>query len=1297
MPLTQRPASIRTQDAGGTPRGRSWLRRCRRVFLLLLLLATVLACGFVYLTHPQRLAKLAAMELSALTGAEVTIGAAHFQIGGPLVLHDVVMDVPAAGAGSRILEVARVRIEHHHPAIWRGRFQPTRIDLLDDARIHLTEDREQERFNVEWLLERLPHDEFPIKKELPQVHFEHLQLIPGELTSRGYTARDTIRLRGALTASGGPGDPIYTLDIRSPGNPGSSGDRGKRAGPGAPETATDTILTGQIDLDAATLGLSLHHIGLDSPLTGTLPARWRQWLADRQPSGRIERISFHTGPDQPARAAIELAGTRILPPGCREPLFLTVERGGVTIEGNEVNTDIGGKLGGFDYRLTGKVTQAFSAHPIIDLRLRSHGRIEPDPPWLDWIADETVREGIERELEGFNPEGPLELDVNLTQGRDDDRLRYDAEVYLSGVRAKFKDFPYPVHDVRGRLRLRDGELHIDPLRAVGPSGAVFTVEASVDNVGRVPGPYAGQVRVQSHAVPIDEHLLQALEPEEREAVEMFFDHEAHRRLEDAGHVQARQRLQSLKARYEATRQHLDVLDDAPDEAEHREALAAHLEQLEQRIEDADEAAAFELGGTVAVEAVIRRDEQVRRLWHPEIIIRPSGLQFIYEDWPYPATVEAGTVRIQRRDVEVNNISLQLLGGAAANVDGTVQPRPHDPDGPSIPDLAIALTGVPVDDLLLATLPPDDSAWLGSLNLEGLIDARGRIGGVEADAPAYRINADLHHARAWPNRDRGGAYPLEALEANLHIEPDLIEVKRLKARHGPTRFSGNARIAGRDRHRDVQLELAAEGLRFEDPVLDMTPVGREEADTVTELLDRYAVRGAGNASVQLRAIGEGDPQFTVELQPQWLDLEIDRQHIALRNGRGRAVFDARKVMLEDIGFNREGGSFHINGEVALREDPDLDVHFSARGESFDSATRAVLPADVRTVIDDIELASGYDLRSARLRRVVDDAGEATIGFSGNLALDDATMRIGFPITAMDTAVQIDLNHAPGDAMPRLEMGIDAARLRYHDRLIEPLRARLVSANGGEDLHIRDLHGSVYDGSITGHGRISRANDTTRYALELALQEAALQPLTDPESEEKWLTAKRRRARQLSEAEDTIIEADDTTDRRIGEGVVSANLTLAGTIGDADSRRGRGLVRVRDARLFEFPLALAVAQIINLNLPASSAFNSVHGDYLVEGDTVKFEDARFLAPALEMRGSGTLDLSDSGLAMVFHSRNPDGRDQIGPFPDLFRMLKTELFSIRIYGTIEQPEARLQTLQATSRTIQELFGPRPKTENE
>lgn len=140
---------------------------------------------------------------------------------------------------------------------------------------------------------------------------------------------------------------------------------------------------------------------------------------------------------------------------------------------------------------------------------------------------------------------------------------------------------------------------------------------------------------------------------------------------------------------------------------------------------------------------------------------------------------------------------------------------------------------------------------------------------------------------------------------------------------------------------------------------------------------------------------------------------------------------------------------------------------------------------------------------------------------------------------------------------------------------------------------------------------------------------------------------------------------------------------------DSRRGRGLFVIRHARLYEVPLTMTLLQIINLTWPSSRSFDRASADFVIDGDRLRLEGIRFEAPSVQMIGSGWLNYVDHRTDMSFVTRNPKALE-LGPLSDVWTIMKDELWTIRLTGTLEKPQARLEPLTGVRRSWQEIFSP-------
>jgi len=149
-----------------------------------------------------------------------------------------------------------------------------------------------------------------------------------------------------------------------------------------------------------------------------------------------------------------------------------------------------------------------------------------------------------------------------------------------------------------------------------------------------------------------------------------------------------------------------------------------------------------------------------------------------------------------------------------------------------------------------------------------------------------------------------------------------------------------------------------------------------------------------------------------------------------------------------------------------------------------------------------------------------------------------------------------------------------------------------------------------------------------------------------------------------------------------------LSLEGTAGKDAKRQGRGEIHVRNASLYETPVGFAVLQLMNLTPPISSSFNRVDASYAVDGDLIHIRKLNFLAPTLSITGAGTLRYSTQQLNLAMTSANPQGL-KLGFITDVIKLLRDELASIRVTGTLSNPKASVVPLSGVQKAVDNVIG--------
>jgi hypothetical protein len=116
----------------------------------------------------------------------------------------------------------------------------------------------------------------------------------------------------------------------------------------------------------------------------------------------------------------------------------------------------------------------------------------------------------------YRPTGWIDLGLRLVRPRADAPIGFGLTVRCQDVGVVFHMFPYPVSNVRGTIVWQGTRMELDLRTRVG--GDWVTCRGTVEN----PGPDAVvKLDFAGSALPMDEELLRALPPEQREVVAAF--------------------------------------------------------------------------------------------------------------------------------------------------------------------------------------------------------------------------------------------------------------------------------------------------------------------------------------------------------------------------------------------------------------------------------------------------------------------------------------------------------------------------------------------------------------------------------------------------------------------------------------------------------------------------------------------------------------------------------------------------------------------------------------------------------
>lgn len=1268
QPDTPDPAdsadSASARDEGASPAGsaapapprrpRRWRRWIvRAAFALAALLTVLVALGYYY-SRPKQLTPIVEGLIGRAVGGVARLDRAHLAFDGRLTLDGLTIGLPGprghAPGYARLFDCERIAVRIDIRRVWRGVVDAREVDIRQ-PRLHLVEDPRTGRLNIEDL--PLPRGGGPgVELRLPpRISLVGARARFATLDAAQVDRTDAVlRLAGELREQ--PDHPRrYDLALQTYGD----------------DAVADTELTGWVDTANPGLNLDLAGLAFNASYRPFVPPAFRALWDRLEPVGRVPTAALNLETDSRGRirlnrAALELADVALTPPYAELGLFdddiapnaagpryaprMTRVNGRLIADEQSVRIEnLTGTIEGVNYHLSGSWGLDAATPGALTLQTDAF-TVERNPLFVSGLPAAAARV-----FARLKPSGRFRATTHVRRATPGGDVAVSGRVEVLDARALYAKFPFPIEGLRGAVTFDPDVVRLEGLTGRGPAGGVITLDGEIAPPRRDAGV---RLLVTARGVPYDGQVRTAL-GRNAKAAEMFFD-----------------------------RSKLDALREQPGVAAALAGVGAAEGSSE---EPADGAlAAFALGGALNADVLIDRPPGPDRRYAVRTTLHPAGLGLVFTHFPYPVTATGGRVVVAPGGIDLEGLTLAGPTGATATVSGRIdQPEKQ---GPTFPDLEIVDIRAPADALLLAALPANAQQHLRPLHLDG--EARGTatvlrppVGGDTR----FVVRGGLTGGRARPG---SGALTVSPLDAAFVVTRDHAEITSLR---GDLDAGGaldlKARFDWAPGRQGFTLRGATRGVTFTPALAELIPQNIQSGETkagVIALMERWQPGGVGDLRLRARrkaadAEATNVPaapsavEYALEIEPRTLSLVHGDTPLSFEQVSGRATVRPGRVELDELTGVFATGRAAVNGDVGLGEGAPTVLDVTAATTLPCPVARAVLPPAVMAVLDALELRGGVTVSDARLLLRPDTAvlgaDENASEFDGRLGLHDVSLTLGVPVTELSGGVLARVRTGAGRAHPELSFDLNAETARVSDRLVSPLTVKMDNARWPDTLTFGPLLGSVYGGVLVGEGSIP-LNDEQPCRLRLSLTDVDVAG---------FIGASAR-------AGTGVPRAFTDAARDPGSGLLSAGLTLELPLDRPGDRRGRGVLRVRDASLVNRPFSNAVLRATNLSLPSGSPLDRASARYLLDGDTVRFDELSISGPGLSITGAGTMTLPDNRLRLLMVSRSTSG-PPMGPLTDLVEMFRDELIAIKVRGTLSEPVTEVTALRGIRKSIRTLFG--------
>ncbi len=1225
----------------------------------LIVLAVLLGIGwgaYAYFTSSTYLVARAKVVLKGLSGANVHIESADFELRGRVTLNDVrfTVDGMVSAEASELFRASRVTLTFDWATALFGRLDPTAISLGEPV-VSLTEDLDRRTSNFE-MLKIAPAGETETER-LPSMWFSEGRFRYGVVEKGEYRLKGQAALTGQLVP-----------DVRQRGRYQLALRRTDDVKSESEETAE---LVGTFDLPNRTAAFRLQGLKFTDDYRRLLPVSVREQWAQFEPGGTLPEVSFRYSPSDGWYTQVELDDVGLTLPqlGTDESRFrMTNVKGSLIFAAQRIEVkELVGRIEDLVYQIDGQI-DGYRADAPMRLTLRTTEFDIPEQPRYIFALPAPVQEVFRM----LTPVGRLRVSMALWRTAEDDALDYTGQATIIGGTGYYHRFKYPLTKCRGLVVFNREAVEVKSLTGDTPGGGTVTISGSV----KPPGPDAGiDLVVTAVDLPLDQALYDAFDDTRKEALDLFFHKPAYNALLKLGHYQPADQHAKLQLEAETYRNQLLMLDD--DEQAQRLRLEILLSGLEQKLA----VQPFSLGGRANVVVNLKRPPGLEERFEITVDLTLNQASCTFRFFPYPVRVTGGRLQVNADAVTFSDVQLEGLNGGTGVLDGEVLlPKGNQRTEPK---LRLKARKLPVDallhDVLDEVLKGPQIAWLEKLNAAGTIDVDGRIFADKNGKADIDLAIDLAGATARPGSP---GYALSDLSGQLGISLKRMLIQSVRARQGVSQIELNGSADWADpKAPTIRLQAAARDMQFQDRVLDLL-APFNDVTFLRKLWKDRQPEGLFDADIDFTYTTGGKPDYTLTVHPESLEVNHNGQRVRLTKASGTVIAEPNLVTLKKLGGKLGTALVSASGKVTHSSDVEAQLLINAKGDQITDDLKQVLPKPLLDVLKRVKMGGAYEIELSNVDLLPDAKTGRSAYVQGTVALRDGELNVGVPVSHLTGEFKLKAEQRVGQAWPHVAIDANVQQMQVLDRKIRDFKALAHSSPDGKQVVIPVMKGHCAEGTVGGSGRLGL--DDKAYQFRLALSDVSLSEL---------VVDRPKKDVQPDQADNQ----QNMAETKPMKGLVSASLDVQGVWDKPGKLRGRGDVQIREAEMYELPLSLGVLQLTHLQLPVSRNFNKAMMSYYVRKDEVTFERLLIESPNMRLSGGGTLNTGTQSLDLTLTSSNPQGLE-LGPITELIKGFRDQIITVRVTGTLDKPDAKIKQFTGITRAWHDVWGtePPPPTED-
>jgi len=639
----------------------------------------------------------------------------------------------------------------------------------------------------------------------------------------------------------------------------------------------------------------------------------------------------------------------------------------------------------------------------------------------------------------------------------------------------------------------------------------------------------------------------------------------------------------------------------------------------------------QLNPSGVADATIRlRRKKGRKHINIEVDAKIRSGRLAFRDFPYDLSNIEGSFHYRDGSLFIDGLTSKV-GSSRVSILGQIREFGLHPGV----DLLIEAKGIPLDDKIAALLPEGVQGLWRECGIGGKVDLVARLFRKAGEGNSYGWDArvNLSQGRICYT---GFPYEVKGLEGTLSLRRDGIEIDGLTSQT-PDRsifLSGKLEEAGREPL--INLHIVASNIPLDEDLERALPL------SVQKWWRALSPEGKISIICDLTRSGENPPQIDLRLELLSASILYERFPYSISDIRGEVRYSSGVITLQNL-RGRHGKTFLTCSGHLFTGEPSGDIQFRVGVQDLllDEELRGVLPEGLRRLWDTFSPEGKVHFDTRVITRTT-PAGKKRVDFQTDLRFDRVSLHSGVRIGEA-------LGKASLEGFKEGESYAFQGQTRLKSVKITGKQLTDLSAlfsKEGDSIGFHNVSATIYGGLLKGSAKVTLSAPVI-FGAQAQIKDMGLRPLS----------------KEVFGYENPGIT-----------GKVSGVIHLQAGPARSEGLAADGELYVREAKLWELPVVLAMLKLLNLSLPERTAFQEADLKYYISDDQVVVPEIALRGKALSIYGHGRMGLEGS--------LNFDFVAGLGPqlpylpfVTGIIHNLQRQVAELRVGGTFAKPDVRLE----------------------